>query len=119
MYKQVEKVLLDSGIAEQFPEPVWMDKNGTIVKDEFEGFQYKVTIDVNWPYLGIVLDKCGCNISQEGDGNVGGELFLAGVKDKALKSTPTKHYHFTVIGITQLDGNPFMCMVIVSEKKSW
>ena len=116
MYKHIKKVLLECSIAKQLPVPVWMDENGRTVDDEMDAFGYKVTIDIHCPDMGIVLDECGCNISREGDGNDGGESFLAGKKDKAYKSTTSKHCHFTVIGVTQLDGNPLMCVVIVSGK---
>lgn len=98
MYKHIEKVLLECDIAKKLPMPVWMDEYGQTVDDEMNAFGYKVTIDIHCPDMGIALDKCGWNILQEGDGNVGGELFLAGKKDK------------------ELGGNPLMCVVIVSGK---
>ena len=63
-------------------------------ENEMDGFGYKVTIDIHCPDLGIVLN----------------------VKDKAYKSTATKHCHLTIIGVRQLSGNPFMHVVKVSGK---
>ena len=117
MYQHIERVLLLSKIARKFEEPVWMNQNGEIVENDTDAYGYKVTIDIHRPDLGIVLDECGCNLSQEGDGHIGGEKFLTGLEDKAYSSTSTKHNHFTVIRVTQLDGNPLMCVVIVSGKK--
>ena len=75
MYNHIKKVLLLSKIATKFVPPVLMNEKGDIVSDEMKSFGYKVTINIERPDMGIVLDKCRCNFSQEGDGNVGGEKF--------------------------------------------
>jgi hypothetical protein len=34
MYQDHEAEMIDAGVAEPLPNPVWMDKNGKIVSDE-------------------------------------------------------------------------------------
>ena len=63
------------------------------------------------------LDECGCNLTQEGDNNVGGELYLTGINEKAYHCVSTCHSHFTVIPVTLLNGHLLMCIVIVSGKR--
>ena len=76
-----------------------------------------MTISTDCPDSGMGLDKCRCNLSQEGDRHVGEERYLTGIHDKVYSSTPTRHNHFKCIGVKLLDRNLFMCVVIVSGKK--
>ena len=117
MYDHIQEIMIKSKVAKLLPEPVSMDIQGNIVDDEKKGYGYKVPIEIVRPDLCLVLDECGCNISQEGDGRVGQEKFLAGVNDKAYSSIATKDSHFTHIGITLLNGDALMCVVIVSGKQ--
>lgn len=68
MYNHIEHIMVKSKVAEYLDEPVVMNKSGKIVEDEKEGYRYKVPIKITRPDLCLVLDKCGCDISQEGDG---------------------------------------------------
>ena len=116
MFDHIEKIMIKSGIARPFPEPVWMSQSGEIVASEDEGYGMKVTIDIHRPDMGLMLDECGCNLSQEGDHCVGGELFLTGLHNKAYESRSTKHNHFTLIGVTLMSGEPLMCVIIITGK---
>lgn len=116
MYNHIQKILVQSGIAVTLNEPVPMNRNGDIVRDENNGFGFNVPIKITRPDMGLLLDECGCNLSQEYDNNYGRELYVTGKNDKAYHSISTKYHHFTVIGVTLLDGNPLMCVVIVTGK---
>ena len=117
MYDHIEKILLKSNIAKKLNTPLWMTQDGEITDDETAAFGLKTTLLIERPDLGLVLDECGCNLSQEGDNKNGGELYLTGVNDKAYCSSATKHSHFSILGVTQLDGNPLLCVIIVSGTK--
>ena len=117
MYGHVEQVMVDSMIATRLPEPQWMDRNGVIVPDEESAAGCKVEVTLNRPDLALVMDEVGCNISQEGDKRVAGERFLTSKDDKAYKSISTKNKHFTVLGVTALNGHPVLCVVIIAGKK--
>ena len=75
-----------------------MNKSGEVVQEEKDSFGFKAPIEIIRPDMCIVLDECGCNLSQEGDGNVGRERFLTSINNKAYRSVSTKHQHFTHIG---------------------
>ena len=89
---------------------------GETVNDENDSYRMKVPIKINQPEMGILLDECGCNLSQEGDNNYGGELYVSGLNDKVYVLVSTRHHHFTVIGVTLMDRSPLICVVIVSGK---
>ena len=87
MYLHIEEILLKSNVATKFDEPVWKNELGETVENEMDAMGYKCTIDITHPHMCIVMDECGCNLSQEVDNNNGGELYLTGVKDKAYSCT--------------------------------
>ena len=75
MYSKIVKDMEDAGVAEHLPESVWMDCEGNIV-EEGKSFGCKVTHRRTHPDVGILFDELGGNISQKGDGHVGGQLML-------------------------------------------
>ena len=117
MYEHVKQVMIDSKIATRLPEPQWMDKHGVIVDEEEPAAGCKVEVTLNRPDLALVMDEVGCNLSQDSDKRAGSELFLTGKDDEAYKSISTKHKHFTVMGVTALNGYPVLCVVVISGKK--
>ena len=118
MYDHIEQVLVDeSKVATRFDEPVWMNKDGEVVDNESESYGLKVPIDLHRPDMCVVLDEVGCNISQEKDGAKGGERYICGIDQEPYLSSATKNCHFTVLGLTTLDGEGLMCVVIIQGKK--
>ena len=93
-----------------------MDKDGNVVQNEHESTGCKVEICLDRPDCALVMDEVGCNLSQDCNNRVGGELHLTDRKDEAYKSISTRHQHFTVLGLTALDGRPVLCVVIFSGK---
>lgn len=55
MYDGNEAMLIEHRIAEQFDEPVHMDKDGNIVDNEAEAYGRPVTIDIKHPDYLILL----------------------------------------------------------------
>ena len=118
MYLHIQDILVnDSKIARLLPEPVWMNEKGEVVDNEEDAMGCKVSIDIHRPDMMVMFDEVGCNLSQEGDNSNGGESYLCGVADQAYQSSATKNNHFTVLGVTSLDGKPVMCVVIIKGKK--
>lgn len=65
----------------------------------------------------IVMDKVGCNLSQENSNTVSDDLFLTG-DDHAYNSVTTCHSLFNVLGlVTVLYWCPILCVMIYSGKK--
>ena len=118
MYDHIEDVLVnDYKVARKFDVPVWMNSEGKIVEDQRHAFGCKVTIDIHRPDMCIVFDEVGCNITQEKDGSIGGKRFICAVDEQPYQSCSTKTSHFTCLGLTRLDGEALMCVVIIQGKK--
>ena len=96
--------------------PIWMDQQGTIVSSEDDGYGMTVTYKITRPNVCLVMDEYDCNLSQERDSIVKGELYLIGIGQKAHESRSNKHIHFTIIGVTLLNGHPLMCVIIITGK---
>ena len=81
MYDHIEEILVhESKIAEYLPVPVWMDAEGNEVSEEM-AVGCKVKIKFTQPDLAICCDEVGCNISQDGDGAIGGTKYVCHVED--------------------------------------
>ena len=116
MYCHVEEVTIESKIVTRLPESKWMNSSGLVVEDKRDAIGCKVEVDFIKPGLVLVLDEVGCNTSQECDNNVGGKLLLTGRNNQVYRSISTYHNHFTVIGVTALNGDPVLCVVIIAGK---
>ena len=117
MYDHIEEVLVhESKIAEYLPEPVWMDENGKEVsEDKAKGC--KVKVKFTRPDLAICCDEVGCNISQDGDGAAGGTKYVCHAGDEPSNSSTKRDSHFTCLGLTTFDGDPLMCVILLTGKK--
>ena len=117
MYVHVEDILIyDCNIATKYTLPVWMNKEGKNVENENESYGCKVSINIHWPNMCIVLDKVGCNVSKENDNANRGHLFVCGKNEQPYQTVATKPNHFTCLGLTWLDGEPVMRVIIIQGK---
>ena len=71
MYNLIEEILVMSNIAERLNELLNLDKDGNTVQNKSKGYGFKVIIRSTRPDMCLALDKCGNNISQEGDSRIG------------------------------------------------
>jgi hypothetical protein len=117
MYQDHEAEMIDAGVAEPLPNPVWMSKNGKIVSDEKQAYGCKVSTKLTRPDMCIVMDEVGCNTSQLNDGHVGGTRFVVGKSCEARQLSTKKDKHSTCLGLTLLNGDALMCVVIVEGKQ--
>ena len=67
--------MVKAKVATELSESVWMDYEGNLVLEK-EAHGCKVTHNLAYPEMCIVVDKVGGNISQKSDGNKGGEKFI-------------------------------------------
>ena len=110
-------MVFDSKVAKRFAEPVLMNQKGERVDKEEESYGCKVSIDLQRPDMCIVLDEVGSNLSMENDNANGGQLFVCGPEEEAYQSVATKGNHFTCLGLTRLDREALMCVVIIQGKR--
>ena len=118
MYQHIEEILLDDcKVAVKYDAHVWVNEKGEIINDEKNSYGCKATIEIQRPDMCVVLDEVGCNLSQENDNAKGGELYVCSLDEEAYQSIATRNNHFTCWGLTRLDGEALMCVVIIQGKK--
>lgn len=117
MYDAVEEAMLDCGVAERLDPPQWMDKEGNIVESQADAFGMPCTIRITHPDLCLVGDEVGGNTSQKGDGHIGGKKVVGERGCVSQVKASKKEKKFTVIGLTALNGEPVMCIIIIEGKE--
>ena len=111
MYTHVYTEMEDAGVAARLIKPAWQDEDGSPC-DESSVFGCKVTHTLTHPELCFVMDEVGGNISQKGDGHMGGRLLVCEKGMDPQQTINTKDKHFTLLGLTALNGDPVMCICI-------
>ena len=94
MYEHTYKEMVSAGVAEQLPEPIWMDKNGSICKEECS-FGCMVKCKLTCPDQCFVGDEVGGNISMKGDGHAAWRLLLGAPKSVAYDRVSVTEKRFT------------------------
>jgi hypothetical protein len=90
-----------------------MDIDGNVVESADKAYGQPCTIRITHPELCFVADEVGSNISQTGDGNIGGRKLVCATGCVPQQKVGNKNKHFTVMGLTALTGEPVMCIVII------
>ena len=117
MYDMIEACLIDCGIAEKI-DPIWVDKEGKEVVSEEDAYGCKCTIRIIHPDYMLCVDEVGSNIDMTGDGHAGGELYISVAKKGPPQiKISTKNKHWTTLGLTAMNGEPVMCVLIFASKK--
>ena len=93
--------------------PELQDKDGNCVEFESEAYGCKVTIKIARPDVVLLGDEFGSNHDMTGDGCIGGEKLICDKGCISQRKATRKVEHFTVIGITNLLGEPICCIVII------
>ena len=114
MYDEVYEALVECGVASQLNTPVYMDREGNSVIGNTDAFGVKCTHVLDNPDMCLVVDEVGSNLSQKGDGHVGGQKYIC--EKGAIPQIKVQHTekHFTLLGFTALDGQPVLCVIIIS-----
>ena len=115
MYTQVYEQMVEAKVVFELSDPIWMNDYGNeVLKNGLIGC--KVTHVLILPEMCIVMDEVGGNISQKGDGNNGGHIF---VKKEWLhnKKANLRDRHSTMLGLTTLSGDAVICVIIFSGKR--
>ena len=115
MYDEVYEAMQKAGVAIRLAEPIWVDKEQQET-DQENAFGQKATHLLTRPDFVIFVDEVGSNLSQEGDGAVGGERKIVGSGSGPRESATTDDTHITVLGFTPATSEPIMCAVIVKGK---
>ena len=108
--------MADAKVACKYDTPIWLDIDGTCCED-YNAFGCKVTHNLLAPEMCIVMGKVGGSTSQKGDGHIGDELLICAKGMEPQKKINTKDKHFTLLGLTALNGDPVMCIIIFAGKQ--
>ena len=117
MFLDIERMLVDARLANTLPEPVYMDNLGNEVNDVEKSFGCKVQTNFNLPQLCLVMDEVRGDLNMMNDRHFRGKKFLTRKGDAAKINATRKSKRFTVLGITNLLGDPIMCVVIMEGKE--
>ena len=114
MYSEVYEAMVECGAASKLDTAVYMDRDGSIVSNKVESFGMKVTHSLDNPHISLVVDEVGSNLSQKGDGHIGGQKYIC--EKGCVPQVKVQHSerHFTLLGFTALDGSPVLCLIIIS-----
>ena len=116
MYEDVEDEMVDAGVARKRDIPVWVDREGNLTNQD-SAYGLKSQTELLKPDCCLVFDEVGSSTSMMKDGHMGGKKYVCAVDDQVKEVSTNSARHFTTIGLTALDGNPVICVVIVQGKK--
>ncbi len=75
MYDEVYEAMEECGVAICNQQPILMDRMG--VKCDTDGlFGLPCTHTLKHPDMCLVVDEVGSNLSQKGDGHIGGTMYM-------------------------------------------
>ena len=113
MYDDVYEALVECKVAEVLDPPMFMDNDGNITDYHINEFGVKVSHTITYPDMCLVVDEVGSNLSQKGDGHIGGQMYMC--ERGAIPQVKVQHKekHFTLLGFTSLSGRPVLCLVII------
>ena len=114
MYDEVYDAMVDCKVARVLDRPVFMDNDGSITDDPDNRFGVKVTHTITHPDMCLVVDEVGSNLSQKGDGHIGGQMYMCERGAVPQIKVQHKEKHFTLLGFTTLSGNPVLCLLVIS-----
>ena len=103
MYEDVYESMVDAGVAIKLKEPS-LNEVGN----------FKCNYQLTHPEMCLVVDEVGANLNQKDDGHVGGQKFMCEVGSVPQQKFSTKDRHFTLLGFTNLKGEPVMCLLILA-----
>ena len=116
MFDDLEKIMIVARVATRLPSPAYMNSTGDLVDDVEQAYGCKVTVSLNLPQFCIVMDEVGGDINMINDGHSGGTKYLSRKGDTPNINSTKKKKKFTVLGLTTLDGQPVMCVLIMEGK---
>ena len=116
IYNHCINEMVDAGVAGKYDEPKWLNMNGEECS-EAKALDCKVTHKFLLPGLSFVDDEVGGNLSMKGDSHVGGQKFLTGTGTVPYIKYSNSEKGVTLIGLTALDGQPVMCVLILKGNR--
>ena len=107
--------MVECGVAlKRTDGPMYMTSNGEVAKTWDTKFGLPCTHTITNPEMCLVVDEVGSDLSQKGDGHVGGAMFACEKGTCPQNKVQHTDKHFTLLGFTALNGEPVLCLVILA-----
>ena len=121
MFEDIERVMVEAGVAKYFETPQWMNEDGDVVDSEMEACGFKCKAKLIEPSCVIVLDEAGGDTAMTQDGHPGGRKMVGRKGDHSRRRVTKKARRYTVVPLLALTGEAVMCVVIIdgSERNSF
>ena len=114
MYDEVYGALVECNVASKYEIPIYTTNNGSIATEWEEKFGLPCTHKIDHPEMCLVVDEVGSDLSQKGDGHIGGAKYACEKGTHAQNKVQHTDKHFTLLGFTALTGEPVLCLVILA-----
>ena len=108
--------MVDAAVATPLPTPVWINHYDKECRDS-DTLGCMVTHRLCHPELCFIGDEVGNNISMKGDVNAGGKILCTKQGTSPYEKASSTDKKFTKIGLSVLDGNHVMCLLIFQGRK--
>ena len=115
MCDDVYEAMVECGVAlKRTDGPMYMTNNGEVAKTWDTKFGLLYTHTIMNPEMCLVVDEAGSDLSQKGDGQVGGAMLACEKGTCPQNKVQHTDKHFTLLGFTALNGEPVLCLVILA-----
>ena len=114
MYDDVYDAMVECKVASKHMHPVYENRDGGVATNWNDKFGMPCTHKIDHPEMCLVVDEVGSDLSQKGDGHIGGVKYAC--ERGAVPQNKVQHTdkHFTLLGFTALTGDPVLCLVIIA-----
>jgi hypothetical protein len=117
MYNEVYDAMEECGVASKCNELMYAKNDGSIATEWNDKFGLPCTHQIDHPQMCLVVDEVGSDLSQKGDGHIGGAKYACEHGSHAQNKVQHTDKHFTLLGFTALTGEPVLCLVIIAGVK--
>jgi len=114
MYDEVYDAMVECKVASRYDTPIYSTNNGSIATEWSQKFGLPCTHKIDYPEMCLVVDEVGADLSQKGDGHIGGAKYACEKGTHAQNKVQHTDKHFTLLGFTALTGEPVLCLVILA-----
>ena len=114
MYDKVYDAMVQCKVASKEDQPVYKTDDDEIVTDLKEKFGLPCIHKIDHPKMCLVVDEVGSDLSQKGDGHIGGVKYVFKKGTIPQNKVQNTDKHFTLLGFTALTGEPVHCVIIIA-----
>ena len=115
MYGKVYDAMVECNVASKYETPIYTINDGSIATTWKKKFELPCTHKIDHPELCLVVDEVTSDLSQKGDGHIGGAKDACEKGIHAQNKVQHTDKHFTLIGFTALTGESMLCLVILAD----